>query len=121
MMSEILCKKKRESFEENLKKSIANPKELWKNLKNLGLPNKKCSTATSFVLEKDASLCFESKANAEIFKTFFSNVASELLKKFPSPPNKFSMQTVSDYYKNICKDKSFSLCDITRTIKSCRF
>ena len=56
---------------------------------------------------------FDSKANAEIFKTFFSNLASELLKKLPTPLNKFSMQFVSDYYKIICKDKFFSLSYIT--------
>ena len=60
-------------------------------------------------LEKGGSLLFDSKTNVEIFEDFYSNLASDLLKKLPSPPNKFGKEAVKKYYKNINLDgKSFS-------------
>ena len=92
-----------------LNKNIGKPKELWKSLKSLGLPSKQASPST-ICLEKGGSLSFDySKTNAEIFKDFYSNLASDLLKKLPSSPNKFGKETVKKYYKNINLDgKSFS-------------
>ena len=91
-----------------LNENIGKPKELWKSLKSLGLPSKQASPST-ICLEKSGSLSFDSKTNAEIFKDFYSNLASDLLKKLPSSPNKFGQETVKKYYKNINSDgKSFS-------------
>ena len=91
-----------------LNENIGKPKELWKSLKSLGLPSKQTSPST-ICLEKGGSLSFDSKTNAEIFKDFYSNLASDLLKKLPSSPNKFGKETVKKYYKNINLDgKSFS-------------
>ena len=91
-----------------LNENIGKPKELWKPLKSLGLPSKQASPST-ICLEKGRSLSFDSKTNAEIFKDFYSNLASDLLKKLPSPPNKFGKEAVKKYYKNINLDgKSFS-------------
>ena len=91
-----------------LNENIGKPKELWKSLKSLGLPSKQASPST-ICLEKGGSLSFDSKTNAEIFKDFYSKLASDLLKKLPSSPNKFGKETVKKYYKNINLDgKSFS-------------
>ena len=91
-----------------LNENIGKPKELWKSLKSLGLPSKQASP-TTICLEKGGSLSFDSKINAEIFKDFYSNLASDLLKKLPSSPNKFGKETVKTYYKNINLDgRSFS-------------
>ena len=60
-------------------------------------------------LGKGGSLSFHSKTNAEIFKDFYSNLASDLLKKLPSSTDKFGKGTAKKYYKNINLDgKSFS-------------
>ena len=63
-------------------------------LKSLGLPSKQQSSST-ICLEKDGILSFDHKANAEIFKDFYSNLASDLVKKLPNPQNKFGTGTVS--------------------------
>lgn len=39
----------------------------------------------------------------------------EFSKKLHTPPNKFSVQTVSIYYKNICNEKSFLVAILLRT------
>ena len=91
-----------------LDESIGKPKELWKSLTSLGLPSKQASPST-ICLEKGGSLSFDSKTSAEIFKDFYSNLVSDLLKKLSSLPNKFGKETVKKYYKNINLDgKSFS-------------
>ena len=71
-----------------LNDNIGKPKELWKSLKSPGLPSKESSSAT-ICLEKDGILSFDPKTNAEIFKDFHSNLANNLVKKLPTPPNKY--------------------------------
>ena len=91
-----------------LNENIGKPKELWKSLKSLGLPSKK-TTPSSICLENNGTLSFDSKTNAEIFKDFYSNLAGDLLKKLPSPTNKFGIEVVKKYYKNMnLEGKSFS-------------
>ena len=81
-----MIKKKQKNFiAEKLNQNIGKPKELWKSLKSLGLPSKQQSSST-ICLEKDGILSFDHKANAEIFKDFYSNLASDLVKKLPNPP-----------------------------------
>ena len=104
----LINEKKKTFVVGKLNENIGKPKELWKSLKSLGLPSKQASPST-ICLEKGGSLSFDSKTNAEIFKDFYSNLASDLLKKLPSSPNKFGKETVKKYYKNINLDgKSFS-------------
>ena len=78
-----------------LNENIGKPKELWKSLKSLGLPSKNASPST-ICLEKDGTLSLDSKANAEIFRDFYSNLASDLLKKLSSPPNKFGKKQLKN-------------------------
>ena len=81
-----------------LNDNIGKPKQLWKSLKSLGLPSKKSSSAT-ICLEKDGILSFDPKTNAEIFKDFYSNLANNLVKKLPTPPNKYGKTAVNNYFK----------------------
>ena len=77
-------------------------------MKSLGLPSKQQSSSTVCV-EKDGILSFDHKANAEIFKDFYSNLASDLVKKLPNPPNKFGTGTVRECYKNLnLEEESFA-------------
>ena len=100
--------KKKNFFTGKLNENIGKPKELWKSLKSLGLPSKKSSCST-ICLEKDGILSFDPKANAEIFKDFYSNLANDLVKKLPNPPNKYGKDVVKKYYENLnLVGKSFS-------------
>ena len=94
----LINKKKKTFVVGKLNENIGKPKELWKSLKSLGLPSKK-ATPSSICLENNGTLSFDSKTNAEIFKDFYSNLAGDLLKKLPSPTNKFGIEAV----KNITK------------------
>ena len=79
---------------------MGKPKELWKSLKSLGLSSKKSSSLT-ICLENEGTLSFDPKANAEIFKDFYSNLANDLLKKLPNPPNKYGKDTVKKCYEKL--------------------
>ena len=95
-----------------LNDNIGKPKELWKSLKSLGLPSKKSSSAT-ICLEKDGILSFDPKTNAEIFKDFYSNLANNLVKKLPTPPNKYGKTAVNNYYKKLnLRGKNFSFAPV---------
>ena len=52
-------------------------------------------------------MSFDENRNCEIFKEFYSNLASNLLKKLPAPTNKFNIESVRKYYHSINKGKSF--------------
>ena len=112
-----MIKKKQKNFiAEKLNQNIGKPKELWKSLKSFGLPSKQQSSST-ICLEKDGILSFDHKANAEIFKDFYSNLASDLVKKLPNPPNKFGTGTVREYYKNLnLEEKSFTFEPTTHAV-----
>ena len=92
--------KKKNFVIRKLNDNIGKPKELWKSLKSLGLPSK-VSSSTKICLEKDGILLFDPKINAEIFKNFYSNSANNLVKKLPTPPNKYGKTAVSNYYKKL--------------------
>ena len=100
--------KKKNFIVGKLNENIGKPKELWKSLKSLGLLSKKSSSST-ICLKKDGILSFDPNANAEIFKDFYSNLANDLLKKLPNPPNKYGRDTIKKYYENLnLVGKSFS-------------
>ena len=106
----LIKKKKKEYVKGKLDDNIGKPKELWKTLKSLGLSVTNKSGA-KICLKAENELSFDPKTNSEIFMKFFANLASDLVKKLPAPPNKFGMNTVKAYYKkyNLHRDAfSFS-------------
>jgi len=109
-VKKTITEKKINFFEEKLKQNIGKPKELWKTLKNLGLPNKKSSGSTKVCLkETNKDVCFEPKSNAEIFMNFFSDLARNLLKKLPTAPKRYTFESLSNYYNGKIPDKTFCL------------
>ena len=76
------------------------------------MPSKESSSAT-ICLEKDGILSFDPKTNAEIFKDFYSNLAKNLVKKLPTPPNKYGKTAVNNYYKKLnLRGKNFSFAPV---------
>ena len=108
-----MIKDKKKNFViKKLNNNIGKPKELWKSLKSLGLPSKTNSSAT-ICLEKDGILSFDPKTNAEIFKDFYLNLANNLVKKLPTPPNKYGKTAVNNYYKKLnLRGKNFSFAPV---------
>ena len=62
----LINDKKKSFVVGKLNENIGKPKKLWKSLKSLGLPSKIASPST-ICLEKDGTLSFDSKTNANIF------------------------------------------------------
>ena len=103
----ISKKKKRHFYEINLKQKINKPRELWKTLKSMGLPFKAAS-ASSICLKDRNEIVFNDTKNCSIFKSFFSNLAQNLVSKLPPSPNVFTESKVASYYDDIkFKDLNF--------------
>ena len=98
-----------------MKENVGKPKELWKVLKSIGLPQKSFSTA-NICLKTKEKISFDTKENAETFKDFFNNLAEDLVKKLPKAPNVFGDSSTSLYYRSKelpTKDFDFSNVSVT--------
>ena len=103
----LIRDKKRKILQEKLSKNIGKPKELWKIIKKLGLPDKKAAT-TSLCLNTKKELTFSSRTIANNFKNYFTNLASDRVKKLPDATEKLGITSVHQYYKKIdlCEKKT---------------
>ena len=76
----MLRRKKSSYFDEKLAQNVKHPKELWKTLRFLGL-NAKERKKLKVSLHKSGINKFEPRENANIFKKFYSKLATDLVKK----------------------------------------
>ena len=51
--------------------------------------------------KKDGNISFDPGTNAGIFKDFYSNLASNLVKQLPTATFKYGMDYVINYYKTL--------------------
>ena len=75
-------------------------KEIWKTLKSIGLSSKAASTSNVGVKDRN-EIVFNDTKNCSIFKSFFSNLAQNLVSKLPPTPNVFTESKVTSYYDEI--------------------
>ena len=104
--------KKKYYFEIKLNEIIGKPKELWKALKSLGLPNKTSSCEMS-ALKVNKTVQHDTNLILSGFKDYYSNHAGNLLKKLPKPPNKLTLNTVFQHYRGIIQSDSFNLANVS--------
>ena len=105
--------KKTSYFKNKLKENIGRPKELWKTLKNLGLPHKSTSGA-NICLKNNEKTSFDAKENANLFQDFFSNLANNLFLKLPEAPKRFGKESLSLYYDKLClSSKNFNFFSVS--------
>ena len=90
---------------------VGKPKELWKALKSLGLPNNTSSCEVR-ALEVNKTVQHDTNLVLGGLKDYYSNLAGNLLEKFPKPPNIFTLNTVFQYYKDIIQSDSFNLATV---------
>ena len=114
-VKKLIAEKKRNYFETKLTENIGKPKELWKTLKALGLPSK-VSIATINALKDDKVVKYDPKSISKVFQTFFTNMAKTLLQKLPPPPNKYGIDSVKNFYKNLNITTKFQLKPTTEDI-----
>ena len=89
----LIKEKKKNFFSKKLEEKIGKPKELWKNLKKLGLPKPK-TPSSNICLKEHGGLSFCSLSIANNFKDFFSNLAQNLIEKLATGPKKFDINSV---------------------------
>ena len=111
-MQNLIAKKKKEFFEKKLKECIGNPKDLWKAIKSLGLPNKSGGCIVGALAENQI-VKHDTKSILKTFKSFYSNLAGDLLVKLPKSPNRYTIKSVSDYYEKLPLSENFKLDSIT--------
>ena len=82
-MQNLVAKKKKKFFEKKFKECIGKPKDLWKAIKSLGLPNKSGGCIVGALAENQI-VKHDTKSILKTFKSFYSNLAGDLLAKLPS-------------------------------------
>ena len=99
----------------NLIKNIRKPKELWKTLKSLGFLNK-VSIATINALNNDKVVQYDPKSISKAFQSCFVNLAETLLQKLPPPPNKYGIDSVNKFYRDLDINTKFQLKQTTEDV-----
>ena len=70
----LVATKKQAVFKEKISESISKPKELWKSLKCLGIPNK--TPISNFnAMEYNETLTYDTRSISTVFKNVFSDLA----------------------------------------------
>ena len=107
---QMLIRKKKQNFISNkITENIAKPKELWKTLSRLGLQSKQ-KTPPKICLKENGKVTFEPQKNCEILKSFFANLAKNLVNSLPAQTNEFGIDSVDRYYANLkVKKQTFHL------------
>ena len=108
----MIFNKKKYYFENKLNECICKPKELWKALKSLGLPIKISSCEVS-ALKVNKTVKHGTNLVLGGFKDYYSNLAANLSKNLPEPPNKFTLNTVFKHCKGIIQSFSFNLITVS--------
>ena len=108
----LIFNKKKDYFENKLNECIGKPKELWKVLKSLGLPNK-ISLCEVSALKINKTVQHDKNLVLGGFKDYYSNLAGNLLKKLPKPPNKITLDTVFQHYNSIIQSDYFNLATVS--------
>ena len=80
-------------------------------LKSFGLPNKISSCEVS-ALKVNKTVQHDTNLVLGGFKDYYPNLAGNLLKKIPKPPNKFTLNTVFKHQKGITQSYSRSLATV---------
>ena len=96
----LIAEKNRNYCETKLTENTGKPKELWKTLKALGLPNK-VSIAIINALKDDKVVKYDPKSISKVFQTFFSNMVKTLLQELPPPLNEYGVDSVKHFYKDL--------------------
>ena len=107
-MQKVISYKKKKFFENRLNDFIGKPKELWKALKSLCLPSKTSVCETTALKVKNTT-SFETNSTLDVFKNYYSTLADNLLRKLPTPPNRYTFIPIIQYYRHFIPADAFHL------------
>ena len=112
---------KKKVFKESIEHNKSDSKSLWKCLKQLGLPSKKCVGSTGNIgLRINGEIIFDFLNVAEHFNSFYTTVASKLVEKLPTSFCKYGESFVTNLYlsKGVFPNSfSFSVVSENKTLK----
>ena len=108
----MIFDKKRSFFEKKLSESIGKPKDLWKALKSLELPNTISSGEVS-ALKINNTVEHDANSILEGFKNYYSTLAENLVNMLPKASNKYSIDTVIKYYEHMIQGSHFNLASVS--------
>ena len=106
----MTCKTSLQKRERNLKRNsqcLTKPKDLWKAL---GLPSKSGGCIFGALAENQI-LEYDTKSTLKTFENVYSNLAGTLLTKLSKPPNRYTINFVSDLYRKFSISENF---DVTK-------
>ena len=115
----IFKKKNFEKEKKNLTKMLLILENYgWKALKSLGMKSGKVNQSKT-AFKTDGAIQIEPTKKTNIFKDFYSDIAGNLVIKFPVALNKFNNNSTKQYYINIEKScRNIEQCNATlETIK----
>ena len=92
-------KKQKKKLENKLKQCIGKPRNFWKAIKSLGLPNKSGRCIVGALVENQ-KVKHDTMSILKTFKTFYSNTAENLLARLSKLPNRYTIKFIPDCYKN---------------------
>ena len=108
-VQKLISYKKKIFFENRLNDSIGKLRELWKALKSLGLPSETSVCGTTALKVKNTK-SFKIKSTLDVFKSYYSTLADNILKKLPTPSNRYTFNSVIQYYRHFIQtDASFDI------------
>ena len=96
-LQKLIRTRKREYVTEKLTENINKPKDLWKNIKSLGLPSKSASESKISLKNDNGGISFSPKEVANKFKSFYSDLAANLVKKLPVVSGRFELDETRLY------------------------
>ena len=76
--------------------------------KIVGLPSKTSVYGTT-ALKVKSTTSFEAKSTLDVFKNYYSTLAENLLKKLPTPPNRYTFNSIIKYYRYFIQTDPFHL------------
>ena len=81
-------------------------------MKSLGLPNKSGRCIVGALAENQI-VKHDTKSILKTFKSFYSNLAGDLLAKLPKSPNRYTIKSISGCYEKLSLSGNFKLGSIT--------
>ena len=111
-MQKSISYKKKRFLENRLDDFIGKPKELWKVLKSLGLFSKTSVCGTTALKVKNTTI-FETKSTLNVFKNYYSTLADNLLKKLPTPFNRYTINSRDNFFSRVSSKPISKLCNLS--------
>ena len=102
----LIKKSKKNYIRNEISENQNSPQNLWKTLKNLGMPSKTRGGSANIGLRNDSDeILFDSSFVADKFNNFFCSIANKLVDKLPK--REFNDSEILDFYKNVHEIKTY--------------